>query len=84
MTILRAKIKRRFWSIIFQAAVLLLKKQINGGCGKVALSLGYGGVRGGFAVSIFFIDTVLDTYWLKKAHIHRRDYTTADVKSVDI
>ena len=51
--------------MIFQAAVFLLKKWINGGCGKVALFYGYGGIRGGIAMSIFVI-YALDPYWLKK------------------
>ena len=36
------------------------------------------------AVSFFFIDSAFDLYWLKKAHFHRRDYTTVDAKSVSL
>ena len=35
-------------------------------------------------MSIFLIDSPFDTYWLKKAHGHLRDYTTVDAKSVSM
>ena len=41
-------------------------------------------IQGGIAVSFFFIDSAFDLYWLKKAHFHRRDYTTVDAKSVSL
>ena len=35
-------------------------------------------------MSFFFIDSAFDLYWLKKAHFHRRGYTTVDAKSVSM
>lgn len=35
-------------------------------------------------MSFFYIDSAFDLYWLKKAHFHRRDYTTVDAKSVSL
>lgn len=56
-----------------KAAVFIFKKVKSGGCIKVTIFQGYGGIKGGIAVSIFILRRTYKFYPLKKVHIPQRN-----------